>query len=62
MNIISMKDGHTVWPAEVVRVNDWKFDILIGTDDMKQGHEYQIRVSNNRNLSPMGATVWKSVV
>lgn len=56
MNIISLKDGHTIWPTEVVRKNDWKFDILIGTDEMKQGHQYRVRVSNNRNMSPMGAT------
>lgn len=56
MNIISMKDGHTIWPIEVVRKNDWKLDILIGTDEMKQGHQYRVRVSNNRNMSPMGAT------
>lgn len=56
LNIISMKDGHTIWPLEVVRKNDWKFDIMIGTDNMKRGHHYLVRVSNNRNLSPMGAT------
>lgn len=56
MNIISMKDGHTIWPIEVVRKNDWKLDILIGTDEMKQGHQYRVRISNNRNMSPMGAT------
>jgi len=58
LNIISQKDGHTIWPNEVVRVNDYKFDILIGTDNVKEGHEYLIRVSNNRNLSPMGATTF----
>ncbi len=56
-----MKDGHTVWPNEVVRKNDWKFDILIGTDNMKQGHDYLIRVSNNRNLSPMGSTTFNVI-
>ncbi len=56
MNIVSMKDGHTIWPTEVVRKNDWKMDILVGTDEMKEGHQYRVRVSNNRNLSPMGAT------
>ncbi len=56
LNIISMKDGHTIWPLEVVRKNDWKFDILIGTENMKRGHHYLVRVSNNRNLSPMGST------
>ncbi len=61
LNIISQKDGHTVWPMEVVRKNDWKFDILIGTTDMKEGHSYLIRVSNNRNLSPMGATTFQIV-
>ena len=61
MDIISMKDGHTIWPIEVVRKDDWKFDILIGTDEMKEGHEYRIRVSNNRNMSPMGATQFNVV-
>jgi len=61
LNIISMKDGHTIWPNEVVRVNDWKFDILIGTDNMKEGHTYLVRVSNNRNLSPMGATEFEVI-
>lgn len=56
-----MKDGHTIWPMEVVRVNDWKFDILIGTDNMKEGHDYLVRVSNNRNLSPMGSTTFNVV-
>jgi len=61
LNIISMKDGHTVWPIEVVRKDSYKFDILIGTDDMKQGHKYLVRVSNNRNLSPLGATEFEIV-
>jgi len=61
LNIISLKDGHTIWPIEVVRVNDYKFDILIGTDNMKEGHEYLVRVSNNRNLSPMGATTFSVI-
>ena len=56
-----MKDGHTIWPMEVVRVNDWKFDILIGTDNMKEGHDYLVRVSNNRNLSPMGSTIFNVI-
>ena len=25
---------------------------------MKEGHDYQVRVSNNRNLSPMGSTTF----
>lgn len=61
LNIISMKDGHTVWPIEVVRKDEWKFDILIGTDNMKQGHDYLVRVSNNRNLSPIGSTTFQVV-
>ena len=42
-------------------MNDWKFDILIGTNNMKEGHTYLIRVSNNRNLSPMGGTTFQVV-
>lgn len=56
LNIISMKDGHTIWPAEIVRKNDWKMDIEIGSNNMKEGHTYLVRVSNNRNLSPEGST------
>lgn len=61
MTIISLKDGHKVWNSEVVRKNDWKFDILIGTGDMKEGHEYEVRVSNNWNFSPMGATQFEII-
>ena len=61
LNIISMKDGHTIWPVEVVRKADWRFDILIGTSDMKDGHDYLVRVSNNRNLSPQGSTTFNVV-
>lgn len=61
LNIISTKDGHTVWPMEVVRKDSYKFDILIGTDEMKPGHNYLVRVSNNRNLSPLGATEFQIV-
>ncbi len=61
LNIISMKDGHTVWPVEVVRVNSWKMDIEIGSKNMKEGHDYLVRVSNNRNLSPEGSTQFKVI-
>ena len=56
LNIISMKDGHTIWPVEVIRKNTSRFDIVIGTAAMKINHTYRVRVSNNRNFSPMGAT------
>lgn len=56
MEIVSEKDGTIVWPLEVVRKNASGFDILIGTSEMKQGHSYIIRVSNNWNLSPIGFT------
>lgn len=56
-----MKDGHTIWPMEVVRKDDWKFDILIGTSNMKNGHDYLVQVSNNRNLSPMGSSIFNVV-
>jgi hypothetical protein len=52
MTISSLKDGHTVWPLEVIRKNTSGFDIAIGTNEMKEGHEYLVRVSNNWNLSP----------
>jgi SPP1 gp7 family putative phage head morphogenesis protein len=61
MTIISLKDGHRVWDSEVVKKNDWKFDILIGTGDMKEGQHYEIRVSNNWNFSPMGATEFEII-
>lgn len=56
-----MKDGHTIWPVEVVRVNDWKMDIEIGSKNMKESHTYLVRVSNNRNLSPEGSTEFKVI-
>lgn len=34
-------------------------DIQIGSDNMIEGHDYLVRVSNNRNLSPQGATEYK---
>lgn len=58
MTITSEKDGHTVWPMEVVRKNAAGFDIMIGTEDMKEDHTYLIRVSNNSNLSPSAATTF----
>jgi hypothetical protein len=59
MTINSLKDGHTVWPLEVIRKNASGFDIEIGTHEMKEGHDYLIRVSNNWNLSPSAATSFK---
>lgn len=56
LNIISMKDGNTIWPTEIVRKDSWKLDIEIGTKNMKPEHQYLVRVSNNRNLSPEGST------
>lgn len=52
MTITSKKDGHTVWPLEVVRKDAAGFDIAIGTEAMKEGHAYLVRISNNYNLSP----------
>lgn len=59
MEITSMKDGHNVWPLEVVRKNATGFDIGIGTQEMKVDHEYLVRVSNNDNLSPSASTSFK---
>ena len=59
MEITSMKDGHVVWPLEVVRRNATGFDIGIGTQEMKTDHEYLVRVSNNDNLSPSASTTFK---
>jgi len=59
MTITSMKDGHTVWPLEVIRKEAAGFDIAIGTEEMKEGHEYLVRVSNNINLSPSASTSFK---
>ena len=58
MTITSMKDGHTVWPLEVVRKNTSGFDIGIGTEEMKEGHDYLVRISNNWNLSPSASTTF----
>ena len=58
MTITSMRDGHIVWPLEVVRKNASGFDIMVGTEDMKEDHEYLLRVSNNWNLSPSSATTF----
>lgn len=59
MEITSMKDGHNVWPLEVVRRNAKGFDIGVGTQEMKVDHEYLVRVSNNDNLSPSASTSFK---
>ena len=58
MTISSLKDGHTVWPLETMRKNTNGFDIGIATNEMKQGHEYLVRVSNNLNLSPSASVVF----
>lgn len=58
MTITSLKDGHTVWPLEVIRYDSSGFDIGIGTQEMKEGHNYLVRVSNNWNLSPSAATTF----
>lgn len=58
MTITSMKDGHTVWPLEVVRKDTSGFDIGIGTEEMKEGHTYLVRISNNWNLSPSASTTF----
>ena len=58
MTISSLKDGHTVWPLEVIRKNQSGFDIGIATNEMKEGHEYLVRVSNNWNLSPSASVVF----
>lgn len=55
MTITSQQDGHVVWPLEVVRKNASGFDIVVGTEEMKDGHDYLVRVSNNWNLSPVSA-------
>ena len=58
MSITSMKDGHVVWPLEVVRKNASGFDIGIGTEEMKEGDDYLVRISNNWNLSPSASTTF----
>lgn len=58
MEITSLKDGHTVWPLEVVRRDATGFDIGIGTQEMKPDHDYLVRVSNNENLSPSASTTF----
>ena len=59
MEITSMKDGHNVWPLEVVRKDASGFDIGIGTQEMKADHEYLVRISNNYNLSPSASTKFR---
>lgn len=58
MTITSLKDGHVIWPMEVIRKNTSGFDIGIGTQEMKGGHEYLVRVSNNWNFSPSASTTF----
>jgi len=58
MSIISLTDGNTVWDLSVIRKNASGFDIGIATQEMKQGHQYLVRVSNNWNLSPSATTVF----
>jgi len=58
MTITSLKDGHVIWPNEVVRKNTSGFDIGIGTMEMKEGQEYLVRVSNNWNFSPQASTIF----
>ena len=58
MTITSLKDGHVVWPNEVIRKNASGFDIGIGTQEMKEGHEYLVRVSNNWNFSPSASSTF----
>lgn len=55
MQIVSETDGHVVWPLEVIRRDASGFDIEIGTGEMRRGHAYLVRVSNNWNLSPSAA-------
>jgi len=58
MTITSLKDGHVIWPNEVIRKDASGFDIGIGTMEMKEGHEYLVRVSNNWNFSPSASVVF----
>jgi hypothetical protein len=58
MTITSLKDGHVIWPNEVIRKNASGFDIGIGTMEMKEGQEYLVRVSNNWNFSPSASVVF----
>ena len=57
--ITSLKDGHSVWDMGVVRKDTAGFDIMIGTVEMKEGHSYLVRVSNNLNLSPSASVIFK---
>jgi len=58
MTITSLTDGHTTWPLEIIRKNTSGFDIGIGTQQLKEGHDYLVRVSNNWNLSPSASTTF----
>lgn len=58
MTITSLKDGHIVWPLEVIRKDTSGFDIGIGTVEMNEGEEYLVRISNNWNLSPNASTTF----
>lgn len=59
LNIISEKDGHVVWPLEVIRHDTWKMDIEISTAELQNNTTYLVRVSNNHNLSPQGRTTFE---
>ena len=58
MTITSLNDGHATWPLEVIRRNVSGFDIGIGTKYLKDGHDYLVQISSNRNLSPAASTTF----
>ena len=59
MEILDSK-GRVYWKLAPIERNVSSFAKLIATNEMKSNTRYQIRVSINRKLSPMGYTFFKT--
>ena len=57
MDIIS-EDGIPVWPLSAIEENSASISKLISTSDLKEGQDYLVRISPNRNLSPSGSAMF----
>lgn len=54
MDIIS-EDGVPVWPLSAIEEDSASISKLISTSELKEGQDYLVRISPNRNLSPSGS-------
>jgi len=59
MEIIDSK-GRVYWRLALIETNVSSFAKLIATNEMRANTRYQVRVSINRKLSPMGYTFFKT--